>query len=86
MDILPNTCSKIVNNGAVKLLVDKMMNFEYIDLAECSVKALEKIALENPYAILSSSALPIFFNLIDFFDSSVQVCFFLFKSLILLFK
>ena len=73
MDILPNTCNKVVNEGGVKLLCEKMANFTYVDLAEAAIKALEKISHENPYSVLSSSGIPIMLNLLDFFEISVQV-------------
>jgi hypothetical protein len=40
----------------------------FIDLNEACIKALEKISLENPYAILTSGAMNLVLNMMDFFE------------------
>jgi hypothetical protein len=40
----------------------------FIDLSEACIKAFEKISVENPYAILSSGAMAIGLNMMDFFE------------------
>lgn len=44
----------------------------FIDLNEACIKALEKISLENPYAILTSGAMSLVLNMMDFFEMSTQ--------------
>ncbi len=73
MDIFPTICNSLVNQGAVGALnqvMDRSLGF--IDLCEACIKAFEKIATENPYAILTSKALPICLNMMDFFESNTQ--------------
>jgi hypothetical protein len=39
-------------------------------LGEAAIKALDKIAIENPYAILSAGGMGILLNMIEFFEIS----------------
>ena len=50
-----------------------MQNFEYIDVAENAIRALEKISIEFGSGILSAGGLQIMINMIDFFVISTQV-------------
>jgi hypothetical protein len=40
----------------------------FIDLNEACIKALEKISIENPHAILTSGAMGSMLNMMDFFE------------------
>lgn len=44
----------------------------YIDLNEACIKNLEKISHENPYAILTSGAIGLCLNMMDFFEQNTQ--------------
>ena len=69
MDIFPNICNHIVSNGGVKCfaqVLERSMGF--IDLNEACIRALEKISTENPYAILTSGAMGLTLNMMDFFE------------------
>ena len=71
MDIFPSICNSIVSHGAVKALcevLEKSMGF--MDLNDACIKAFEKISIENPYAILSSGAMGLCINMMDFFENS----------------
>ncbi len=73
MDIYPNICNTIVTHGGVKcfaLVLERSMGF--IDLNEACIKALERISVENPHAILTSGAIGLILNMIDFFEISTQ--------------
>lgn len=50
-----------------------MQKFEYIDVAENSIKALEKLSYNYGEEILNNGTLPIILNIIDFFFSNIQV-------------
>lgn len=43
-------------------------NIGFIDLSEACIKAFDKISIENPYAILTSGALGLCLNMMDFFE------------------
>lgn len=73
MDIYPNICNNIVTHGGVKCfaqVLERSMGF--IDLNEACIRALEKISTENPHAILTSGAMGLVLNMIDFFEISTQ--------------
>jgi len=73
MDIFPNICNNIVKNGGVKFfaqVLERSMGF--IDLNEACIKALEKISTENPHAILTSGAMNLVLNMMDFFEINTQ--------------
>ena len=73
MDIFPNICNNIVKNGGVKCfaqVLERSMGF--IDLNEACIKALEKISIENTHAILTSGAMNLVLNMMDFFEINTQ--------------
>lgn len=73
MDIYPNICNNIVTHGGVKCfaqVLERSMGF--IDLNEACIRALDKISTENPHAILTSGAMGLVLNMIDFFEISTQ--------------
>ncbi len=73
MDIFPTICNSLVSHGAVKALCDVMeRSLGFIDLSEACIKAFDKISTENPYAILTSGALSLCLNMMDFFESNTQ--------------
>lgn len=52
-----------------------MQKFEYIDVAENSIKALDKLSNEYGEEILNNGTIPLILNTIDFFFSNTQVLF-----------
>jgi hypothetical protein len=44
----------------------------FIDLNEACIKALEKISTESPHAILTSGAMNLVLNMMDFFEINTQ--------------
>ncbi|KAL3152604.1 hypothetical protein ABBQ32_001622 [Trebouxia sp. C0010 RCD-2024] len=71
-DVLPTICSSIVRHGAVAALCARLMTIEYIDLAEQSLQALEKISHEHPAACLRHGGLLASLTYLDFFQTGVQ--------------
>jgi len=65
-----------MSNGGVKAFVEAMENNQgtlgFIDLCENAIKALDKIALENPHQVLQSGALQVVLQMMDFFEQSTQ--------------
>ena len=49
-DVMPATASSIVRQGAVPVLCARLLSIDYIDLAEQSLQALNKLSLEHPQA------------------------------------
>eukprot|EP00698_Gefionella_okellyi_P017273 TRINITY_DN5031_c0_g1_i1.p1 TRINITY_DN5031_c0_g1~~TRINITY_DN5031_c0_g1_i1.p1 ORF type:complete len:1695 (-),score=309.88 TRINITY_DN5031_c0_g1_i1:43-5127(-) len=72
MDVIPPSCARIVGFGAVPSFCNKLLTIEYIDVAEQSLLALEKISHEHASAILQSGGLAAVLAFIDFFATPVQ--------------
>ena len=72
VDSLPHASGIIVSTGGISILASKLLNFEFIDLAEHSIKVLEKISIEHAMAIVKEGAFDNMINTMDFFESTVQ--------------
>ncbi|ORX55454.1 hypothetical protein BCR36DRAFT_368192 [Piromyces finnis] len=55
----------IIKNKGVKILINKLVEIEYIDLAEHILSILNKISMDQPNSILRTCKL---FNIIQYFD------------------
>jgi len=71
-DVLPQACVSVVHYGAVPSFCDRLLTIEYMDLAEQSLEALEKISHEHPTACLRAGALMAVLSYLEFFSSGVQ--------------
>ena len=76
MDIVPPLCNKVASQGGVGLLCKRLESVESFELLENVIRALEKIATEIPYAILTANGLVSLARLLDFFEYPQQVTFF----------
>ncbi len=73
MDIFPTVCGTVVNHGAVKSLTEVLeRSMGFIDLNDACIKCMDKISLENPYAILTSGSIGLCLNMMDFFEIPLQ--------------
>jgi len=72
LDITPSSVGVLVDSKGVKILCGMMNDFDFIDVAENALKALEKISYEYPDYIMETGSLPQMMNMIDFFVTSVQ--------------
>lgn len=71
-DVFPPACSYIIRHGAVSAFCARLLNIEYIDLAEQSLQALEKLSHEHPGSLLRAGALVAVLSYVDFFQTGVQ--------------
>ena len=71
-DVMPAACSSIVRHGAVNVLCSRLLSIEYIDLAEQSLQALQKLSQEHPQSVLRQGGLLAVLSFLDFFQTSVQ--------------
>ncbi|KAI8807960.1 hypothetical protein BJ742DRAFT_710021 [Cladochytrium replicatum] len=72
IEALPSSTMLIVQNGGVNVLMSKLMEVEYIDLAEQVLSVLEKISVEYPGAVIRANGLLAVLQYIDFFSLHVQ--------------
>ena len=71
-DVFPPSCSYIIRHGAVDAFCARLLSIEYIDLAEQSLQALEKLSHEHPGSLLRAGALVAVLSYVDFFQTGVQ--------------
>ena len=85
LDINPRFTSCIVKQNGIKSIINLTQNIEFIDLAESSIKCIEKMSIETPFILLENNAFVSVLNLIDFFDlslkkSAINACYYMIKS------
>lgn len=71
-DAMPMSSTAMVHYGAVNALCERLLNIEYIDLAEQSLYALEKISKEAPTSCVRTGALMAVLSYLDFFPLGIQ--------------
>lgn len=72
MEALPAATANVVYGGAVPVLCAKLMEIQYIDLAEQALSTLEKISVEYPTSIVREGGLTACLTYLDFFATNVQ--------------
>lgn len=73
IEALPASAGFIANNGMiVEALCLKLLTIEYIDLAEQSLTALEKLSQEHGLVLLQAGCLSAALGFIDFFSIALQ--------------
>lgn len=71
-DVYPPSAMSIIRHGAVPAFCARLLTIEYIDLAEQSLQALEKLSHDHPGPLLRAGALVAVLSYIDFFQTGVQ--------------
>lgn len=71
-DALPSSCSAVVHHGAIPAFCARLLTIEYMDLAEQSLQALEKISHRHAAACLRGGALMAVLSYLDFFSTGVK--------------
>ncbi|KAF1850077.1 uncharacterized protein K460DRAFT_272848 [Cucurbitaria berberidis CBS 394.84] len=72
MEALPASTANVVYGGAVPVLCSKLLEINFIDLAEQCLSTLEKISVEFPSAIVREGGLTACLTFLDFFATSTQ--------------
>ena len=72
MEALPAATASVVYGGAVPILCQKLLEINYIDLAEQALSTLEKISVEFPSSIVREGGLTACLTYLDFFATSTQ--------------
>lgn len=72
MEALPAATANIVYGGAVPVLCSKLLEINFIDLAEQCLSTLEKISVEFPSSIVREGGLTACLTYLDFFATSTQ--------------
>jgi E3 ubiquitin-protein ligase TRIP12 len=72
MEALPASAANVVYGGAVPVLCQKLLEIQFIDLAEQALSTLEKISVEYPTSIVREGGLTACLSYLDFFATSTQ--------------
>ncbi|KAF1970059.1 hypothetical protein BU23DRAFT_220661 [Bimuria novae-zelandiae CBS 107.79] len=72
MEALPQATANVVYGGAVPILCSKLLEIQYIDLAEQCLSTLEKISAEFPASIVREGGLTACLTYLDFFATGTQ--------------
>jgi len=72
MEALPASAANVVYGGAVPVLCQKLLEIQFIDLAEQALSTLEKISVEYPTSIVREGGLTACLSFLDFFATSTQ--------------
>ena len=71
-DIMPNSRGAIVHHGALPAFCSRLLTIEYIDLAEQSLQALEKLSQDHGSSCLREGAMMACLSYLDFFSLGMQ--------------
>lgn len=72
IEAMPHTAHTVVANGAVPVLLSKLVEIEFIDLAEQTLQTLEKISVDYPASIVREGGLMAMLQYLDFFNIHIQ--------------
>ncbi|TIA17567.1 hypothetical protein D6C80_03880 [Aureobasidium pullulans] len=72
MEALPQATASVVYGGAVPVLCQKLIEIQYIDVAEQALSTLEKISVEFPASIVREGGLSACLTYLEFFATSTQ--------------
>ncbi|KAJ3069680.1 Ubiquitin-protein ligase [Podochytrium sp. JEL0797] len=68
----PGASSVVVHGGGIGVLIEKLQEIEYIELAEVVLQVLDKLCIEHPYSIVKENGLLACLQYLDFFSLHVQ--------------
>ena len=71
-DILPNSRGAIIHHGALPAFCSRLLTIEYIDLAEQSLQALEKLSQDHGGSCLREGGMMACLSYLDFFSLGMQ--------------
>ncbi|KAL4929074.1 HECT-type E3 ubiquitin transferase UFD4 [Aspergillus undulatus] len=72
MEALRGSVANVVYGGAVPILCQKLLDIQFIDLAEQALSTLAKISVDFPASIVREGGLTACLNYLDFFPTSTQ--------------
>lgn len=72
MEALQGSVANVVYGGAVPILCQKLLDIQFIDLAEQALSTLSKISVDFPGSIVREGGLTACLTYLDFFPTSTQ--------------
>ncbi|KAK2873444.1 hypothetical protein FQN49_002367 [Arthroderma sp. PD_2] len=72
MEAIRGSVANVVHGGAVPILCQKLLDIQFIDLAEQALSTLAKISVDFPASIVREGGLTACLTYLDFFPTSTQ--------------
>lgn len=72
MEAMPPACGVVANSDAPAHLCAKLLSIEFIDLAEESLRAIEKLSVDHSQQLFECNAMMAVLAYFDFFGTAVQ--------------
>eukprot|EP00397_Hematodinium_sp_SG-2012_P000972 GEMP01000973.1.p1 GENE.GEMP01000973.1~~GEMP01000973.1.p1 ORF type:complete len:1607 (+),score=348.82 GEMP01000973.1:74-4822(+) len=72
IDILPQISGVVIAAGALPVLCSKLLNIEFIDVAELCVQILDLITEDQPLPVLKAGGFSAILTFLEFFPQSIQ--------------
>ena len=72
MEAVPAASANVAYGGAIPVLCSKLLEIEYIDLAEQALSTLERISRDYPASVVREGGLGACLAYLDFFPTNVQ--------------
>ncbi len=72
MEALPQSCATVVATHGVEQLCAKLLMITYVDVAEECIKAIHRLAMDAPGAVLRDGGMTAVLAYLDFFAVAVQ--------------
>jgi E3 ubiquitin-protein ligase TRIP12 len=72
IDVFPGSGAYVIRDGAAPVLAGKLMNIEYIDLAEQCIQCIELLSYEHGATLLKEGVLMASLCFVDFFSMNMQ--------------
>lgn len=72
MEALRGSVANVVYGGAVPVLCQKLLDIQYIDVAEQALSTLEKVSIDFPASIVREGGLTACLQYLDFFATGTQ--------------
>jgi E3 ubiquitin-protein ligase TRIP12 len=72
IDVFPGSGAYVIRDGAAPVLAGKLLNIEYIDLAEQCIQILELLSYEHGPTLLKEGVLMASLCFVDFFSMNMQ--------------
>lgn len=71
-DSVANSVNTFAVAGGIAPLCSKLLNFEYIDMAEHAIKTLERLVYDHSTSILNEGVFAALINMMEFFEKNTQ--------------
>lgn len=72
LEVAPNFSPVLISIGSLPVIVSKVKNFSYVDIAEKAIKIIEKISKIDPGTIFNDGVFQLVLETLDFYEYDTQ--------------